>query len=106
MGRFKVLYKVQFLETILCITTSSLLFLFVMLSESDITREKKNPLMKLGTILGNCTLEIYLIQFPIIDYVGALQMPSLLKLLIAVSSILLSAYILKLVSGFVLKKIS
>ena len=105
MGRFKGLYKIQFFETILCITTSSLLFLFVMLSENDIVKKKDSRLLGVMSFLGSCTLEIYLVQFPIIDYVGALPVFSGLKFIIAVSVIIASAYVLKLVSGYVIRKI-
>ena len=105
MGRFKALYRIQYFETILCILTSLTLFLFVMLLENDIANQKRSILVRSLNFLGTCTLEIYLVQFPIINFVGELLLPSILKFIIAVSSILGCAYCLKNISGYFIGKI-
>lgn len=104
MGRFEELYQIQYFETILCILTSSSLFLFVMLFENDISHKKRSVVVRSLSFLGTCTLEIYLVQFPIISFVGTLPLPSILKFIIAVSSILGCAYLLKTVSGYIIPK--
>lgn len=106
MGRFKELYRIQYFETVLCILTSLSLFLFVMLFENDITDKKTNVLVRSFGFLGSCTLEIYLVQFPIINFVSELPFSSILKFIIAVSSILGCAYILKKFSGYFIGKVS
>ena len=106
MGRFKELYRIQYFETVLCILTSLSLFLFVMLFENDITDKKTNVLVRSFGFLGSCTLEIYLVQFPIINFVSELPFSSILKFIIAVSSILGCAYILKKISGYFIGKVS
>lgn len=106
MGRFKELYRIQYFETVLCILTSLSLFLFVMLFENDITDKKTNVLVRSFGFLGSCTLEIYLVQFPIINFVSELPFSSILKFIIAVSSILGCAYILKIISGYFIGKVS
>ena len=106
MGRFKELCLIQYFETILCILTSLTLFLFVMLFENDITDNKTNVLVRSFSVLGSCTLEIYLVQFPIINFVSELSFSSILKFIIAVSSILVCAYILKKFSGYFIGKVS
>lgn len=106
MSRFKVLCHVQFFETILCIITSTLMFLFVMLHENWIANRKEHKSIQTLTFLGNCTLEIYLVQFPVIDVVGDLQMPSVCKFVIVVIVIIECAYLLKMVSNYLIKKIN
>lgn len=106
MGRFKELYRIQYFETVLCILTSLSLFLFVMLFENDITDKKTNVFVRSFGFLGSCTLEIYLVQFPIINFVSELPFSSILKFIIAVSSILGCAYILKKISGYFIGKVS
>ena len=105
MGKFKSLYQVQFLETILCILTSSSIFIFLLLAENEIANRKNDWLEKAVAFVGNCTLEIYLVQFPIIDFVGELQIPSVLKFVMAVSLIIGCAYLLKTISGYIIKRI-
>lgn len=103
MGRFDILYQVQFFETIFCILTSGALFLFVMLAENDISKRKDSLLVRVFSLLGTCTLEIYLVQFPIINFVGELQIASVLKFVLAVSLILICAYLVKIISGYIIK---
>lgn len=106
MSRIKSLCQIQFLETILCITTSTFLFLFVMTFENDIANKDDNIMIRILSFLGNCTLEIYLVQFPIINAVGGLQVPSVIKFGIAVFTIVICAYILKIISGYVIRNIA
>lgn len=103
MKRFDVLCQIQFIETILCIITSTSLFLFVMVYEDSIGNHKRNYLIHVASFLGKHTLEIYLVQFPIINFVGGLPIPSMIKLCIAVLTIVISAFILKNCSNWALK---
>ena len=101
MKRFDILCRIQFVETILCILTSVSLFLFIMVYE-DRMKSRSGYLNDITSFLGNHTLEIYLVQFPIINLVGRLQLMSIVKFVIAVFVILMSAFVLKKVSNCVI----
>lgn len=97
------LYALQFIETFLCITTSSTLFIFFLLLEDFWRKSKDSKLLKFLNFLGNHTLEIYLLQAPIIHSIAKLQLSSVCEFAIAVSLILLCANILKFVTGKIIK---
>lgn len=104
MGHWKVLYNIQFIETILCIFTSTFLFLRIMLAEKEILMQKDSLLYRIFSILGTHTLEIYLVQFPLIDLIGSLNLSSSLKFFLAVTSIIVCASILKFISNCITQK--
>lgn len=103
MNIYNCLYKIQFLETVFCILSSTLLFLFLLCTEEFLLSVNENRFTKYFSLLGNYTLEIYLVQFPIINIVGNLRIPSLAKFVIAITTILLSSYIVKSFTNYILK---
>ena len=68
MNIFPSLCKIQFLETILCITTTLGIFIVTIINEKFFQKIKYNWYAKFLN-LGDYTLEIYLIQFLIIDFI-------------------------------------
>ena len=101
MNKFTFLYKVQFIETILCFSTTFTLMLSILSLEPFLKKTQTTVIMRTIRYLSSCTLEIYLVQFPIINWVGKLILPTGIKFFIAVTTILLRAFVLKLSSRFV-----
>ena len=106
MYRFTVLYKIQFLETILCISTTVTLFWLFLSFEDFFAKYKDHLLTRVISFIGNCTLEIYLVQFPLIRLISDWRVHSLIKFVAAVSSIIICAVVLKRVSNFVIKSVA
>lgn len=64
-----VLLRFQFMETVFCITTTLSIFLSAVLSE-DFFQSINSVWFDRFLQIGNYTLEMYLLQFIVIDYIG------------------------------------
>jgi len=104
MKRYPILYRFQFVETIACLTATYSLTLLAVSLESIFRDNQDSIVLRSLQYLGGCTLEIYLVQFPIINYVGSLRISAWMKFVIATSAILLTGIILKKISQFAIKK--
>ncbi|MBE7020689.1 MAG: acyltransferase [Ruminococcaceae bacterium] len=105
MQKFKFLLKLQFVETLLCIGTVVTFFLLLIGMEKYLSKYKNKPIFKVFEFLGSLTLEIYIVQFVLIDLINNLKLVFPLNCIVALSAILVAAVILNKVSTKVIKLI-
>ncbi len=99
------LYKIQFIETILCNCALIMLSLTVLSFDDALSSKKENIFIRILRFIGSCTLEIYLVQFPIINIIAPLKICSSYKVVLVIASILICANVLKLISNFIINKL-
>lgn len=104
MNDYIILQNLQFMTQFFSVAFSLYIFLFMYGYETILQAMKDKVLLKIVRMISECSLEIYLIQFLIIDFLKKIIFP--VNFLLIVIAILVTAKLINLLKCFLIRRLS